>query len=811
MNKHQKLVQQAFLNKEGIVIKRLEAVYSQSLKDINKSISYLDSSIASLTKAYNSITDNDIGALASAFLKSKKHLTPEQAKETLQSMIQSKVYQKDYQAALKKQVGDILDTMQDKQYKNIADYLDECYEDGFIGAMYDLHGQGIPLCFPLDQESMVRAVQTNSKISNGLYKKLGEDVSALKKNITAEVSRGISSGMTYSQVAKQIKAKMTGVYNTPGGALYRAMTIARTEGHRIQVQSAMDACEQAKDAGADIVKQWDSTMDKRTRKSHAHVDGEIRELDEAFSNGLQYPGDPDGGAAEVVNCRCALLQRAKWALDDEELETLKQRAAYFGLDKNDSFDNFKQKYIDAVKVKPKKEYLTKKKLEQYIADSTPQLEDLNEQFKTASGGWTYDEVIKDFGSLEAFAGGADLKKLKSLKQQADDLQAQIDDWQEKLDKKIIVAETKKLTKEQIALQDQLNNFNTKTYSNIWKDDVNTTDWASKQHSIAAKKQYFENKLLQATDAADKAKWQSLLDDLDDFDKNGKAYNDINSKLQTVNNNLKNLQNKNGIIKGNKDDAYTQQRKDNAYWFTNSNGSVGGADGVLRDKAGDVWNAASKDEKAAIYEYTQSYSKYNEPLRGIEYGTNKYLGVGNVDLDMIGVHSYGGFKKGEVHKLIDDMTSIIDKSTYDFDMWLQRGCRRQGMDKMFNIDINDFNLPEADLAAKLVGNEYIEHAFMSCGVAKGKGLNTSGGIVLNIYAPKGTKMMYAEPFSYYGAKMHDTSGKTFGLSWNGKDKQNKFGGEAEAILQRGTKIRVTKVEKNNGTIYIDVEVIEQGVS
>lgn len=787
MNKYEKLVQKAFLNKEGLIIKRLEAVYSQSLNDINKSISYLDSSIDALTKAYNSVTDTDIGALAAAFLKSKKNLTPEQAKETLQSMIQSKVYQKDYQTALKKQVGDILDTMQDKQYKNIADYLDECYEDGFVGAMYDLHGQGIPLCFPLDQEAMVRAVQTNSKISNGLYNKLGEDVSALKKTIAAEVSRGISSGMTYAQVARQIKAKMTGIYNTPGGALYRAMTIARTEGHRIQVQSAMDACEKAKDAGADIVKQWDSTMDKRTRKSHAHVDGEIRELDEAFSNGLQYPGDPSGGAAEVVNCRCALLQRAKWALDDDELETLKQRAAYFGLDKNDSFDDFKKKYIDAVNVKPKKEYLTKKKLEQYIADGTPQLEDLHEQFKIASGGWTYDEVIKDFGSLEGFAGGEDLKKLKALKQQADDLQAQIDDWQAKLDKKIITAETKKLTKEQIALQDQLNNFNTKTYSNIWKDDVDTKDWASKQHSITAKKQYYENKLLQATDAADKAKWQSLLDDLDDFDKNGKAYNDINLKLQTVNKDLKNLQNKNGIIKGNKDDAYTQGRKDNALWFNSSNGGFKAADAYFDPPAKQIHSAATPAEHDGFYTYTSGSGGHNRPLAGFQKPWSKsgtgweerfYVGAKNVWIDFEG--------KGDQ---IRGLTTLIEKSVYADDVWLQSGQGFATIEGFLGIKYGTLSQMTDAQLQQFIGTENKFYQFMSAAVNKGGGaMFNSKPLKINFYAPKGSQMLYASDVGAFGK------------------------GENEIILQRGGTYRITNIywgkdatDGNRQKIFVDMEV------
>ena len=327
MNERQKIVQEHFLNNEEAIIKRLKQVYSKSLKDINEKAQELQ---------------NQINALQGALTAS------DDAEEirVLKSMIQSKVYQKDYQNALKKQVGSILDNMQVEEFKTVSEYLQKCYEDGFIGVFYDLQGQGIPMCMPLDQEAMVRAVQTDSKINKGLYTRLGEDVTLLKKKITAQVSRGIATGISWSQVAQQLSGYTNIGYNN-------AVRIARTEGHRIQVQSAMDACYKAKAKGANVVKQWDSTLDSRTRHSHARVDGEIRELDQTFSNGLKFPGDPAGGAAEVVNCRCALLQRAKWALDEAELETLKQRAEYFGLDKEENFEDFKKKYLQAVKEEAK--------------------------------------------------------------------------------------------------------------------------------------------------------------------------------------------------------------------------------------------------------------------------------------------------------------------------------------------------------------------------------------------------------------------------------------------------------------------------
>ena len=318
MNKRQKLVQEQFLNNEEAIIKRLKQVYNQSLKDITTKAKELQDQINALDQAMESIEDS-------------KELA------RLKSMKQSKVYQKQYQDALKKQVSSILDNMQVEEFKTVSEYLNKCYEEGFLGTMYDLQGQGIPLCFPMDQEAMVRAVQLDSKIKEGYYQRLGEDVTVLKKKITAQVSRGISTGMSFQQVAQQLASYTNIGYNN-------AVRIARTEGHRIQVQGGMDACYKAKDMGADVVKQWDSTLDKRTRDSHQQVDGEIRELDEKFSNGLMFPGDPSGRPEEVINCRCALLQRARWALDKAELDTLKERAEFFGLDKTKNFDDFKEKY-----------------------------------------------------------------------------------------------------------------------------------------------------------------------------------------------------------------------------------------------------------------------------------------------------------------------------------------------------------------------------------------------------------------------------------------------------------------------------------
>ena len=61
------------------------------------------------------------------------------------------------------------------------------------------------------------------------------------------------------------------------------------------------------------------------------LDRKIRELDKPFEiagRKAMYPSG-FGIAAEDIHCRCALLQRATWTLDEKELQTLKDRVEFY--------------------------------------------------------------------------------------------------------------------------------------------------------------------------------------------------------------------------------------------------------------------------------------------------------------------------------------------------------------------------------------------------------------------------------------------------------------------------------------------------
>lgn len=232
-----------------------------------------------------------------------------------QSGLQSKVYQANNQKAILELLENVLQDMQEKQYETIEAYLNESYKTGFIGGLYSLQKQGIPLLIPFDQKKVIAALQTESKLSASLYKSLGVDVKKLKKVVAGEISRGIATSESYTNIARNIDSQSKISFN-------RAMRIARTEGGRITETATFETMKAAKAAGADCKKKWLATLDARTRDSHARMDGEIVEMDDKFSNGLLYPRDPAGSAEEVINCRCRLVSESKWALEEEETRYL---------------------------------------------------------------------------------------------------------------------------------------------------------------------------------------------------------------------------------------------------------------------------------------------------------------------------------------------------------------------------------------------------------------------------------------------------------------------------------------------------------
>ena len=304
MNRYQKKVQKQILLNERKILKEIEQIYEQALQDIMAQITLL------------------------------------QARKDTQNL-QSIIYQVEYQKALKKQIEGILDQLHNNEFTTISEYLTKCYEESWIGTLYDLQNQGIPLIFPIDQDQVIKAIQLNTKLSKSLYDSLGIEIKELKSIIRSEVSRGISQNYSYEKMATLIKNASQNTFNN-------SLRIARTEGHRISQESTYNVQVEAKKKGADIVKEWDATLDGKTRPNHRFLDGQIVDIDKPFKNAdgdeAMYPGG-FGIPSEDINCRCCVLQRAKWNLNNDKFTKMNGETNKLMEFKNkEDYEEFKKEF-----------------------------------------------------------------------------------------------------------------------------------------------------------------------------------------------------------------------------------------------------------------------------------------------------------------------------------------------------------------------------------------------------------------------------------------------------------------------------------
>ena len=100
------------------------------------------------------------------------------------------------------------------------------------------------------------------------------------------VKRKQQHSIRVMKIAEQIATNLKRLSNVDFNKTYR---IVRTEGHRIQQESTYNCQVKAKENGADIVKRWDSTLDKRTRPDHIYLDGQTKNIDTILGELLKLP------------------------------------------------------------------------------------------------------------------------------------------------------------------------------------------------------------------------------------------------------------------------------------------------------------------------------------------------------------------------------------------------------------------------------------------------------------------------------------------------------------------------------------------
>lgn len=318
MNKYEKDVEQTLLNNEKAMLKQLQNTYIKALGDVKARVRLL------------------------------------KAREETQSVI----YQLNYQEALEKQINGILEVLNQDNITNVSDFLNKMYSDGYIGLQYELMQQGVPVVTVINQEEIAKALfQKTAEMT--FAERLGVNMTDFKTRIKEEITRGIATGSTYQQIAQQLSL-------VTGESLNKSYRIARTEGHRVTAEAKLVSMQKAKNQGADVVKQWDATLDGKTRKNHRKLDGQWVEIDEYFEVGgrkVKAPGK-FGRPEEDINCRCILLTRPRWAVDSRRVKSAKITNEYGKevekLIEVKNYEDYKKGYYKLVNEDPEIEEVVRK-------------------------------------------------------------------------------------------------------------------------------------------------------------------------------------------------------------------------------------------------------------------------------------------------------------------------------------------------------------------------------------------------------------------------------------------------------------------
>ena len=164
-----------------------------------------------------------------------------------------------------------------------------------------------------------------------------------KKLFQSHITQGILQGESIDNLAKRVALGAT------QQDMNAAIRNARTSTTCAQNAGRTRSYQRAVDMGIELYQVWLAALDSRTRSSHRHMDGEkvkvVKGNQVKFSNGLRYPGDPDGRAEEVWNCRCTLVTSFE---EDEDFSDIKERANKLD---NQSYDEWKNERKQKSKVK----------------------------------------------------------------------------------------------------------------------------------------------------------------------------------------------------------------------------------------------------------------------------------------------------------------------------------------------------------------------------------------------------------------------------------------------------------------------------
>jgi len=130
-------------------------------------------------------------------------------------------------------------------------------------------------------------------------------ITSLSRKAAADVNGAIQRAFLGGRQMKDIVADIAAAVGEE-----RVKAIATTEVLRVQSIATQASFEEIRERHPDLRKQWQHVNAAIVpRVSHVIADGQVREVQEAFTvdgEQLMYPRDPNGSAANTISCHCLM-------------------------------------------------------------------------------------------------------------------------------------------------------------------------------------------------------------------------------------------------------------------------------------------------------------------------------------------------------------------------------------------------------------------------------------------------------------------------------------------------------------------------
>lgn len=192
-----------------------------------------------------------------------------------------------------------------QRQKALIAYLSEAMQYSYAYMAYGIETETLALLgfSQITSEQVLASINNPIRgltLNETLEKNRKEVVYQLRTRLTQELVNGSS----YRSMANALKGVVENDYR-------KAVTIARTETHRVTESGKQEAVTRATNQGIVMTKKWNTARDTRVRKTsksnHVALDGQVVPSDQSFKlgNGItaMTPGQ-SGTPQNDINCRC---------------------------------------------------------------------------------------------------------------------------------------------------------------------------------------------------------------------------------------------------------------------------------------------------------------------------------------------------------------------------------------------------------------------------------------------------------------------------------------------------------------------------